>query len=179
LKAPAQPEGRDSQGRPVDYDAIAKKYGGVTIKDSLIRAEDLSLTNLGLAMDGANPTGVTLDGHVRLTGRVSNGSQHTVYTISATLLFLDCDVSNAGKFDFSGLIKPPHGPMPPFDGQGRDCKTVSEQPFIIAPRGGLPPGRGQNINQMISINPVQYRGEINWTYEIGEIQAYDQPEDQQ
>jgi len=104
----------------------------------LVRAEDLEFTDMRL--------GPEFGSSYRLTGRVRNKSQYTVFEIRARIRALDCDEKS-------------------------NCDVIGEEEeWDIAPL--LPPGQVRDIDTSIYFgSAMQVHGQFQWNYTIIEIRA--------
>jgi hypothetical protein len=106
---------------------------------SLVHADNLEFTDMRLGPE-------TYGSSYKLTGRVKNNSQYTVFEIKAKLHVLDCDEKS-------------------------HCDVVGEEEeWNIAPL--LPQGQVRDIDTSIYFNSEMHvRGQFQWDYGITEIRA--------
>jgi len=104
----------------------------------LVRAEQLEFTDMRLGPESYGSS-------YKLTGRVKNNSQYTVFGIQAKIRVLDCD-------------------------EKAHCEVVGEEQENIGPT--IPPGQVRDIDNSIYFSSgTHVRGRFEWNYVINEIRA--------
>jgi curved DNA-binding protein CbpA len=105
----------------------------------LVPADDVSFTNSGLTSVRASS-----DGYYRLTGRLTNNSDHTVSGVRIRIQIFDCD-----------------------DETPR-CEIVADTLKDIG--SVVPPGQARDIDQIIYLHDApRFRGRFQWDFTISEI----------